>query len=90
MAVNGTWFDLYDVFMNNIFGKNNDLLFIAACLALIAFICAKFRFPNVVTLSMFAIFGIFMGSFFTSYLALILLFIGVLFAWGISRLMTRG
>jgi len=89
VAFNESVFDLYKLFVTDMVGTETSVFMVLSFLV-IAYFAAKFRFPNVITVSMFAVYSILMGIFFQSILAITLFLVGILFAWGLSRLQTRG
>lgn len=90
MVETAAFLDLYDLFINQIVGKENTYLFLFLSFFVIAVLAAKFRFPNTVTLAVFLIYSVIISVFFSSILAIVLLVIGLLYAWSISRLLSRG
>ena len=90
MSDTSQFLNLYDLFVNQIFGHDNIAMFLAASFMIIAYLAARYRFPNQVTIAIFGVYALMMGVFFQSLLAVTLWVIGALFAWGISRMMTRG
>ena len=88
MVNTATYLNLYDLFVNQIAG--NVVLFIFLSFAVIAFFAEKFKFPNMVTLTMFIVFAIMVSVVSQSLLIIVSLVVGLFLAWGFSRLFTRG
>ena len=81
-------FDLYQLFVNDIAG--DFTLFMVFALVVLLYITSLMRAPNEITLAIIVIFCIIMAAFSTAVLALVLFVVGVLFAWSLSRLQSRG
>ena len=90
MVETGTFLDLYDLFINKIVGFENTYLFFFLSFVIIAVLAAKFRFPNTITLAIFLIYSVIISVFFSSIMVVTLLIVGILFAWSISRMLSRG
>jgi len=56
MVNTATYLDLYDLFINHIAGDITIFLFLS--FAVIAFFAAKFKFPNVITIAIFAVYAL--------------------------------
>lgn len=88
MVNTATYLDLYDLFINHIAGDITIFLFLS--FAVIAFFAAKFKFPNVITIAIFAVYALMISIVSQSVLAIVLFVVGIFFAWGISRMISRG
>lgn len=82
------YLDWYDLFVNEISGGVAIFLFLS--FILIAYMSAQARFPNIVTLAIFIVYALLISPFFPQVLAVTLLILGMFFAWGLSRLISRG
>ena len=78
------FFDLYDLFINQICGSSS--FFIMGSLALVVVLCAMFRLSNQATMIMVTFYAILISAFFSSILALVLVLIGFFVATALGRL----
>jgi len=83
---NETYLDLYTLLVVDIFGIEYYALFIFMSYMFIAFLAAKFRFPNMVTLAVFALYAIILSGIFQSVLAITLVLIGSVFSFALGKL----
>ncbi len=67
--------DLYSLFFEQIAGT--EALFMVASLFLIARFSAAMKFPNMVTISLFAVYGLIMGVIFSRVLIITMFVIGI-------------
>lgn len=81
--------DLYNVFVNQIFGAGTGFAFLIASLALILYMGATLRFPNTVTLSIIAVYVLIMGQFFPAAAIIVSLVLGILMAVFYNKLLQR-
>lgn len=81
---------MYDLFVVKITGEANDgiTLFIFLSVMVIAYLGAKFRFPNGAILAMIAIYSVFISTTLqqTKMLTLVLLVMGIIVSYVIQRL----
>jgi len=82
--------DLWELFINKIAGAGNPYIFVFLSGIVIILAMAKLRMPTNVALALIAVYGILISAFFPSLLPIILFIIGILFAWTISRMLSRG
>jgi hypothetical protein len=88
---NHTYLNLYDLFVNQIAGgAEYTAIFIGLSFLVLAGLAARFRFPNSVTISIFAFYALLIGKWFSDLLAITLVLVAILFAWSISRYLSRG
>ena len=89
MVNQNTYLDLWDFFINKIVGGENIIIFIGLSYIVIAFVAAKLRFPNIVTLAMFATYSIIISVFFQSILVITLFIIGIVIAFALGKVFDR-
>ena len=80
------FFDWRDLFINQIAG--NEIVFIFLSFIILAILCAKFRFPNIVTMFVFIAYALIMSSQLPILLAITLLIVGILTSFGLSRIIS--
>jgi hypothetical protein len=81
--------DLHDLLVNDIAGSS--MIFIILATILIFVFCARFRFPNSVTIMAIGLFYCMLAAFYSSLLLPLMLLFALVFAgWQISRLLSRG
>lgn len=79
------YFNWYDLFVNQVSGSQPIFLFLS--IIVIAFVCAKFRFPNIVSFTIFIIWCLILAATMNQIiLPVILLVVGFFISWTISRL----
>lgn len=76
--------DLYELFVNQIAG--GEAIFIFLSFAILAIASARLRLPNMVTIVIFAVYGVFISAFFQSVLAITITLVGMFFAFMLGRL----
>ena len=79
--------DLYSLFVTQITGS--EVIFIAVSIFLIARFAAKMKFPNVVTVLIFGIYGLIMGVIFERVLIITLFIIGILMFLVFNKMMNK-
>lgn len=89
MVNQNTYLDLWDFFINKLVGADNIIIFIALSYIVIAFVAAKLRFPNIVTLAMMATYSIIISAFFTSIQAIVLFIIGIVIAFALGKIFDK-
>ena len=89
MVNQNTYLDLWDFFINKIIGADNVIIFIALSYIVIAFVAAKLRFPNIVTLVMMGVYSLIISAFFTSIQAIVLFIIGIVIAFSLGKVFDK-
>lgn len=89
MVNQNTYLDLWDFFINKIVGAENVIIFIALSYIVIAFVAAKLRFPNIVTLVMMGLYSLIISAFFTSIQAIVLFIIGIVIAFALGKVFDK-
>ena len=74
------------MFIEDIVGIDFIPLFIFGSFMVVAFFAAKFRMPNIITISIFALYSIIISAFFPAVLAISLFLIGSIFAFALSKI----
>ncbi len=85
MASEIQYWDWYSLMVNDIAGGST--MFIVLSFILIMFLCAKFRFPNSVTIMIMGVYAIIISAFFANVLAITLFIIGTFFALALNRML---
>ena len=83
------YLDLWDFFINKIVGPENLIVFVALSFIVIAFVAAKLRFPNIVTLAMFAVYSILISSLFQSLQIITLFIVGIVIAFALGKVFNK-
>ena len=83
-----TPFDLYDVFINMIFGNQNWSYFFVFSLIVLSYICARYRLPNIITLALFVLYVVILAPFYQTGLVIVITLMGILLGWTIGRITT--
>ena len=81
-----TPFDLYDVFINMIFGNQNWSMFLIFSLIILTYICARYRFPNIITITVIILYLFVISPFDKEPLVLGVLLASIFIAWTIGRI----
>lgn len=92
MAFNpDTPLDLYSLFVTGITGTGGigEAIFIFASIFLIARFAASMKFPNIITIALFGIFGLIMGVLFPSLLVITLFIISILIFLVFNRMVNK-
>lgn len=79
--------DLYSLFVTQITGS--EIVFLFAAIFLIARFAAAMKFPNIITIVMFGIFGLIMGTFIPALLIITLFVISLLLFLVINRTINK-
>lgn len=79
--------DLWTIFVNN-FAGNIEIFFFVFMIVL-AYLSAKLRIPNIITLAMVGVFVIFMATYFSLLYGITVLLIGIIFIYAFSRLLNK-
>lgn len=92
MVVQTQFLDLWQLFLVDITGTDTTgvSVFIALSFVMIAYAAAILRFPTAVTMAMFTVYAIIIAAFFPIVLAITLFVVGIMFAWSLSRMVSRG
>lgn len=78
------YFDWYDLLVNQVAG--GEVVFIFLSFIVLAFLSIKFKFHNVIALTMFALWALIMSSFFSPLFPITVFLIGSFFYWGLSKI----
>lgn len=73
--------NLYDIFINEIFGTDNIWLFLVACFFIISYLSSRFRVPNNVALTLYVLFILCLGSLSSTFLLPAIIILAMYFTW---------
>lgn len=76
--------DLEQIFVNAFAGSLEVFIFVT--FILIAALAARFRMPNLITLVMFSLFGIFLSAYISGVYAFIVIIAGIVVFYSIGRI----
>lgn len=83
------YLDWYDLFVNEVVGS--PLLFLVLAMAVISFIGAQSRFPNMIIIMILSLFILMMSPFFGSgFAGFVILLVTSFVGWQLSRFISRG
>lgn len=77
-------FDLEQILVTDVAGSLEIFSFLA--ILLVAFVMSRFNFPNKVSLSLFALFGVIMASYLSGIYVLIILLAGITTFYSLSKI----
>ena len=78
------YFDWYDLLVNQVAG--NGVIFIFVSIAIITFAALRFKFNNMITLTILCLWSLLMSVYFQAMLPITVFIIGFLFYGGLSKL----
>ena len=87
MAINANYLDWYNIFVNEVSGS--EPIFLILSLIVIMFICASLKFNNKITLTIFAVYILFVSVQILALLPILLIMVGLFFYPTLNKILSR-
>ena len=78
------YLDFETLFINEIAGDLTIFLFLS--FVMIMYLCAKFRFPNIISIAIFIVYSILISVAYPLLLVIPILMIGIVFTWFLNKI----
>jgi len=79
-----SYLDFETLFISEIAGNLTIFLFLS--FVMIMYLCAKFRFPNIIAIAIFIVYSVLISTVYPLLLVIPILMIGIVFTWFLNKI----